>query len=347
MVSPSQSEQATNGDNHCSQDPNGHPSSSPTSQRPNSDMTDDFSTEPAQLQPRHRSSPANTTQFAMYSTTRPTQKDVLLGRGKPYQNHPGNVNMRRLAMLYKDRYSQAHRDSRSGISMELVDRLLATGAHFLKRVVNVTDCQSTSDGRDAIETWEDASLTEACEKIGHVLRAGRKTTRKVLKKQIHSTSKLAHSDSRTIRDVSKYKVPVEQIARTGTTATMDPPFVTRPPASAGLVPWPTQPVFAGTSVLGLGSLPSTLATPTNQPPIILSDVTIRTALIDRLETPFLNGSAISSIYSSRPLGAMDSSNVFFRGMNVRSNQEQPLLPLAYMDPVVLIALAEYLHRKSV
>jgi hypothetical protein len=254
--------------------------------------------------------------------------------------------MRRLARMHEDRYNQAHRDAKSDISMELVDRLLATGARFLKRAVKITDCQSTTDGRGPMTTWEDASLNEACEKVGHALRAGRKTTKKALKNKIDSTSKLALSDSSTSRVVSKDKVPFEQSARTDTAATMDLPFAIRP-ASAGLVSLPTQPVFAGTSVLGFGSLPSTFATTANQLPFIHSGAIISKALIDRLGTPFLNGSPISSIYSSRRLGAIDSSDVFFRGMNVRSKHEQPIVPPAYMDPVVLIALAEYLHQKSV
>jgi hypothetical protein len=342
MVLPLQSDNARNGDSYCSQDPKGNLSSK-TTQRPNGDMISNFPPESAHLQPQKKSLTANMTPSAIYSTDRPAQKDILLGRGKPYQNHQGNVIMRRLARLYKDRYSQVHRDERRDVAMELVDRLLSTGAHFLKRAVRMTGCQSTSDGRGAMETWDEVSMIEACEKVCHALRAGPKATKTAHKNQTDSTSKTAFSDVSCIREVSKDKASFEHSKRKDTTVTLNLPVVTTP-ARAGLASWPAS-VFAGTSLSGLGSLPSTLATPTHHRPFILPGTTIRMALTDRLEPSLLHGSPTSSIFSSTRRG-IDSSGVSFRGMNLRPNHVQPILPPAYMDPAILIALAEYLQPKS-
>lgn len=48
--------------------------------------------------------------------SQPTRFDVLLGRGKPYQGHAGNIRLHKVVDLYKPRYSQARRHEKTEIA---------------------------------------------------------------------------------------------------------------------------------------------------------------------------------------------------------------------------------------
>ena len=91
---------------------------------------------------------------------RPNTQDILLGRGKPIQEHPGNEAMRALVEEHKERYNQLPRDRRGLVANELIRQLQEErGARFLKRD------EFYSSG------WIVASESEAYEKICHSLRS--------------------------------------------------------------------------------------------------------------------------------------------------------------------------------
>jgi hypothetical protein len=87
-----------------------------------------------------------------------TQKDVLFGRGKPYQVHPGNI---RLAELIEERqveYNRSDRINKTRISWEIVTIITQQeGGRFLKK-------------EDATDSWEQVRYAVAREKVAHGFR---------------------------------------------------------------------------------------------------------------------------------------------------------------------------------
>ena len=49
-----------------------------------------------------------------------TDKDVLLGRGKPYQNHPGNVQLKKLIEVRREEFNNAPKFQKTVISWEIL-----------------------------------------------------------------------------------------------------------------------------------------------------------------------------------------------------------------------------------
>lgn len=103
----------------------------------------------------HLQQPASTSRIL-----RPAHMDVLFGRGKPYQSHPGNNRLHEVVELCKDRYSQARRHVKTEIAQEIVDYIkvgCTVPGRFLKRV--------EGDG-----TWAEVSDDVARDKVSHALR---------------------------------------------------------------------------------------------------------------------------------------------------------------------------------
>jgi hypothetical protein len=91
---------------------------------------------------------------------RPTQHDVLFGRGKPYQGHEGNQRLHKVVNLYKARYSQARRHEKTEIAEEIVQFIKTGGTkagRFLKRV-------------EGEECWVEVGDSIARDKVSHALR---------------------------------------------------------------------------------------------------------------------------------------------------------------------------------
>lgn len=90
---------------------------------------------------------------------RPTQYDVLFGRGKPYQGHAGNIRLHKIVDFYKPRYVQARRHVKTEIAEEIVQFIKSgtKAGRFLKRI-------------DGEEGWEEVSDTVARDKVSHALR---------------------------------------------------------------------------------------------------------------------------------------------------------------------------------
>lgn len=84
----------------------------------------------------------------------PTDDDVLLGRGKRIQYHPGNVSFRSFLASYSDAYDSAMRKERPRLCAHLVLKLRAKGVRFW---------QETEGG-----IWIESGAIEAQKKVGQL-----------------------------------------------------------------------------------------------------------------------------------------------------------------------------------
>ena len=63
----------------------------------------------------------------------PSMKDVLLGRGRPYQYHPGNVHLANLIKARREEYNAADRWQKTVISYDVARMIADNGGRFLQR----------------------------------------------------------------------------------------------------------------------------------------------------------------------------------------------------------------------
>jgi hypothetical protein len=120
------------------------------------------------MDPLQQDYPAETLQPAPYvlEEGRPRPFDVLFGRGRGHQEHPGNVVLQGIVKLHRERYQRARRKQRNGIAQEIVQNMKHGGPErqqrhieFLKRV-----------GEGIHECWVEVSDKDATEKVCHALR---------------------------------------------------------------------------------------------------------------------------------------------------------------------------------
>jgi hypothetical protein len=90
----------------------------------------------------------------------PSSDDILLGRGRPFQSHPGNQRMLRLVNERKEEYQQLPRDKKRPLVEELLMTLCDGGGRFLKR----------AEDQDGKTFWAEVSHDVAFEKVCHALR---------------------------------------------------------------------------------------------------------------------------------------------------------------------------------
>ena len=91
----------------------------------------------------------------------PTTKDVLFGRGKPFQQHPGNIRLSLTLDSVRERYNAASRHEKTMLAMDIVMTFQANGTRFLRRV---------SNDIDGI-LWEEVNNSEAREKVSQLFRS--------------------------------------------------------------------------------------------------------------------------------------------------------------------------------
>eukprot|EP00529_Nitzschia_sp_RCC80_P022304 CAMPEP_0113451484 /NCGR_PEP_ID=MMETSP0014_2-20120614/6361_1 /TAXON_ID=2857 /ORGANISM="Nitzschia sp." /LENGTH=478 /DNA_ID=CAMNT_0000342839 /DNA_START=182 /DNA_END=1618 /DNA_ORIENTATION=- /assembly_acc=CAM_ASM_000159 len=63
----------------------------------------------------------------------PSMNDVLLGRGRPYQYHPGNVHLANLIKARREEYNSADRWQKTVISYDVARMVADNGGRFLQR----------------------------------------------------------------------------------------------------------------------------------------------------------------------------------------------------------------------
>jgi hypothetical protein len=110
----------------------------------------------------------------------PSRNDVLLGKGVPFQNHPGNQRLKELCEIYLDEYNKANRQSKTVVGVRIVQEILnpsdslgrlgngGVGGRFLK----LQECKSKR-GWWVEETNKDVMIDKVCSKF----RTVRKTKR--------------------------------------------------------------------------------------------------------------------------------------------------------------------------
>jgi hypothetical protein len=86
----------------------------------------------------------------------PGIKDVLLGRGKPVQDHRGNILMRTLVSTFLDQYKSALKRDKILVASKVVVETKRCGGRFLKR---------SSDG-----WWSEVSDEAARDKVSMTFR---------------------------------------------------------------------------------------------------------------------------------------------------------------------------------
>jgi len=106
---------------------------------------------------------------------RPTDIDILCGRGKSSSNHPGNINFTKTIQSNLQKYLEApKRMDRSIMIISLVDEFLDSGCRFLKK-----NKAAVSNSNSNNECWSELDADQCHEKVGHALRDfARKTKRK-------------------------------------------------------------------------------------------------------------------------------------------------------------------------
>ena len=115
----------------------------------------------------------------------PNRSDVLLGRGKGYFNHVGNVRYRNLIDDLHSRYENATRDEKQQLAKEVVGIVHELGGRFLKY-----------DGG----IWTDIDDEAARMKVGHSFRALRSNNATSVKDRTikaTKTSTMNYEENRT------------------------------------------------------------------------------------------------------------------------------------------------------
>jgi hypothetical protein len=97
----------------------------------------------------------------------PKNADVLLGRGRPFQEHTGNMRCNFVVMAAMEEYERVSRNDKTGIARDVIAKIKDYGGRFLKQ----------NDG-----VWEEVDDSEALRKISHSFR----THRQLLK--VHQSS---------------------------------------------------------------------------------------------------------------------------------------------------------------
>lgn len=91
------------------------------------------------------------------------ERDVLCGRDRYIHAHPGNRRFRHLVHMFREQYQGAqHRDTKTSITLEIVDMVKGYGGRFLKQ----------DNGR-----WREVDRSYAHEKVSHALRSAKDPNR--------------------------------------------------------------------------------------------------------------------------------------------------------------------------
>lgn len=89
----------------------------------------------------------------------PRPNDVLLGRGKPFRDHLGNMRLRTVVDQYRQEYEQAKFGQKIVIAEQVAQYVNNQKGRFLKH---------KNDG-----WWAEVNKDEALDKVGHTFRTAR------------------------------------------------------------------------------------------------------------------------------------------------------------------------------
>jgi hypothetical protein len=100
------------------------------------------------------------TDLSSGSSILPRSSDVLLGRGRPYQEFPGNVRFSHLIDEFLEEYAGGSKRVKTQTIDRVMDRVKETwGGQFLKKT-----------GKENGD-WTEANPADSREKVSHVFRA--------------------------------------------------------------------------------------------------------------------------------------------------------------------------------
>ena len=85
--------------------------------------------------------------------------DVLFGRGRAYQNHPGNKRMRAIVFKYKPEYDKVHRSRKRDVVEAAYSEITELGARFLYKA------------RDEEDSYAIVNMPTALQKVRNTLGA--------------------------------------------------------------------------------------------------------------------------------------------------------------------------------
>lgn len=91
----------------------------------------------------------------------PRKNDVLVGRGRPFQEYIGNRTMLKLIAQHREEYAVTAREKKRGVAEAVFEQILQRGTRFLRRV-------RTESGKDV---WEEVNRNVGFEKVWHSLRS--------------------------------------------------------------------------------------------------------------------------------------------------------------------------------
>jgi hypothetical protein len=98
-----------------------------------------------------------------------SKTDVLLGRGRPFNLHPGNRLLHEIVENHYEQYNDVPRDGKTRLAQEIVDMVHKYSGKFLK--------QDVKSGM-----WVEVSNIEARNKVNHSFRRKRESDQKAVKK---------------------------------------------------------------------------------------------------------------------------------------------------------------------
>ena len=108
----------------------------------------------------------------------PGKCDVLLGRGRPLQEHPGNQRFRTLVDSYVEQYeSSKKRKEKTELTELVLETIQREGGRFVQM-------EEGSNGSKSSGLWYEVSDAVARDKVSHAFRTQRQKlkARKKLKK---------------------------------------------------------------------------------------------------------------------------------------------------------------------
>jgi len=91
----------------------------------------------------------------------PGPKDVLLGRGRPFQLYSGNLALTVTIDQYRERYISSKKMDKKAITAEIVENIVSSGGRFLKRV---------NDDEASNIDWKVVDFETARLKVSHSFR---------------------------------------------------------------------------------------------------------------------------------------------------------------------------------
>jgi hypothetical protein len=120
-----------------------------------------------------------------YGIDLPTRNDVLFGKGKPYQQHSGNLRLRSLVELRIAEYSMAKKSEKSMHIRDVVQVIKNTSDRFLKE--------------DIYGWWVEVSDSEAREKVSKTFTSIQASGRSLSTEMPSPTNMASRKDANRIR----------------------------------------------------------------------------------------------------------------------------------------------------